>query len=77
VLDYHLPSRWRAALADRDKWTIVANEFRERHSVEETSGALGIAPERISYLLDFLCTELCGCRRVTCASCLDDYRNQL
>jgi hypothetical protein len=36
-----------------------------------------ITPALAETLLQFLCTEICGCRAVTCVSCLDDYRNLL
>ena len=72
-----IAAKWRDALAHRDKWTELARLFVEHRSIEEAARRLSIAPELALYLLDFLCIELCGCRAVTCVSCLDDYRSEL
>ncbi|HXG67937.1 MAG TPA: hypothetical protein VNO70_22755 [Blastocatellia bacterium] len=75
--DWRVPAGWRDALAHRDKWVAVAAEFRARQSIEEAAQALAINRELAARLLDFLCSEVCGCRAVTCVSCLDDYRSEL
>ena len=75
--DWRVGAKWRAALADRDKWAAVAREFHDSHSIEEAARRLSVPTETATLLLDFLCTEICGCRAVTCVTCLDDYRSAL
>ena len=77
VPDRRVPRKWHDALAYRSKWADVAREFRARGSIEEAALRSKIPPEMAAQLLDFLCAELCGCRTVTCTSCLDDYRSEL
>jgi hypothetical protein len=74
---YRVPARWREAFPHREIWGEVAEQFRARQSIEAAAAALSITTTLAEYLLQFLCTEICGCRRVTCVSCLDDYRNLL
>lgn len=72
--------RWQipASLpADCDEWAKIAEAFRERRSIEDAAAALSISEESARRVLEFLCTEICGCRTVTCVSCLDDYRSEL
>ena len=76
-LDRKVPAKWRDVLDHRDRLARVAREFRSRRSVEDAAGALLISPETARRLLEFLCIEMCGCRAVTCVSCLDDYRSDL
>jgi hypothetical protein len=75
--DDKISARWGEALAHRDRWASVATQFRAHKSIERTAEFLAITPERTEYLLQFLCAEVCGCRRATCVSCLDDYRSVL
>ncbi len=75
--DWRVAAKWRDALAHRDKWVIVSDEFRASGSIEEAARRLSISTETARLLLEFLCTEVCGCRAVTCVSCLDDYRSAL
>ena len=77
VFDGKVPAKWRDVLEHREKWSAVAREFRSRGSVEEAAKALSVSPETARRLLEFLCIEVCGCRAVTCVSCLDDYRSDL
>jgi hypothetical protein len=75
--DSRVPAKWRAALGHRDKWAAVSDEFRETGSIEGAAARLSIPAETARLLLKFLCLEVCGCRAVTCVSCLDDYRGAL
>ena len=75
--DWRVPARWRDALAYRDKWSDVSAEFRASRSIEGAADRLLISADESRFLLNFLCTEICGCRVVTCVSCLDDYRSEL
>jgi hypothetical protein len=77
VADWSVSSKWRDVLTHRDKLADISIEFRERQSIVEAARRLSISPELAAHLLDFLCTNLCGCRTVTCVSCLDDYRSEL
>jgi len=77
VQDWRIPSKWRSVIEHRDKWALLALEFREQQSIAEAANRLAIDSKLAAHLLDFLCTELCGCRAVTCVSCLDDYRSEL
>jgi hypothetical protein len=74
---HRVPAKWRDAFRQRDNWIAVAQQFRAHQSIEVAAQALSITPALALYLLQFLCTEICGCRTVTCVSCLDDYRNLL
>ena len=75
--DRRVPAKWRDALAYRDRWGEVSAEFRASRSIEGAALKLSIPPDDVRFLLDFLCTEICGCRLTTCVSCLDDYRSEL
>ena len=75
--DNRVSAKWRGALPYRDKWAAVSDEFRATGSIEEAAARLSIATETARLLLEFLCLEVCGCRAVTCVSCLDDYRSAL
>lgn len=77
IADHRISAKWREALAHRDLWAEVAAEFRTRQSIEAAAEALSIPPRLAETMLQFLCTEVCGCRAVTCVSCLDDYRHVL
>ena len=77
VADWRVPAKWRHVLAHRDKWRELSTQFRERRSIEEAALSLTIPSDLAVRVLDFLCIELCGCRAVTCVSCLDDYRSEL
>jgi hypothetical protein len=74
---HRVSAKWRDAFRQRHQWKAVAQQFRAHQSVEIAAQALSITPALALYLLRFLCTEICGCRTVTCISCLDDYRNLL
>ena len=75
--DWRFALKWREAVAHRDILAAVAAEFRARQSIERTADVFAISPELTAWLLRFLCEEVCGCRRATCVSCLDDYRSVL
>ncbi|HEX8183741.1 MAG TPA: hypothetical protein VF747_03295 [Blastocatellia bacterium] len=75
--DRRVPARWRDALAHRDKWGHLSAEFRASRSIEVAARRLSISEDESRFLLNFLCTEICGCRLATCVSCLDDYRSEL
>jgi hypothetical protein len=77
IADHRISAKWREVLAHRDLWAEVAAEFRARQSIEAAAKALSIPSQLAETLLQFLCTEICGCRAVTCVSCLDDYRHVL
>ena len=77
LFDRKVPAKWRDVLEHRDKWSVVAREFRSRGSIEDAANAVVVSPETARRLLEFLCIEVCGCRAVTCVSCLDDYRSDL
>jgi hypothetical protein len=74
---HRVSAKWHDAFDQRDKWVEVAEQFRIHQSIEGAAQALSITPALTEYLLQFLCTEICGCRTVTCVSCLDDYRSVL
>jgi hypothetical protein len=75
--DWRAPAKWRDALRYRELWSVVSVEFRASRSVDGAALKLSIPADRVRFLLEFLCTELCGCRLTTCVSCLDDYRSEL
>ncbi|MGA9769437.1 MAG: hypothetical protein WBV94_10380 [Blastocatellia bacterium] len=75
--DWRVTAKWRDVLAHRDKWAAVSDEFRASRSIEEAARRLSISAETARLLLGFLCLQVCGCRAVTCVSCLDDYRSAL
>ena len=75
--DWRVTAKWRDALAYRDRWGAVSSEFRASRSIEGAALKLSIPTDDVRFLLDFLCTEVCGCRLTTCVSCLDDYRGEL
>lgn len=77
VPDWKVASKWRDVLPQRDRWANVSIAFRERQSIPEAARDLALSHELTSLILDFLCTDLCGCRASTCVSCLDDYRSEL
>lgn len=77
VPDWRISNKWSEALAHRDKWAIVSKEFRNRRSIEAAAASLSISDDLARHLLEFVCMEICGCRTVTCVSCLDDYRSEL
>jgi hypothetical protein len=77
VPDWQVTAGWRDVLAHRQKWAPISDAFRDYHSIEEAAIRLSITHEVAERVLDFLCTELCGCRATTCVSCLDDYRSEL
>ena len=77
VAHWRVSAKWRDVLEHRDRWADVSIAFRECQSIIDAAGKLSMPPELAARLLDFLCTELCGCRTVTCVSCLDDYRSEL
>jgi hypothetical protein len=75
--DWRVPAKWRDALAYRDKWGHLAAEFRASRSIEAAARRLFISEDEARFLLNFLCAKICGCRLVTCPSCLDDYLGEL
>src|SRR5215211_3711098 len=66
--DWRVPAKWRDALAYRDRWGVVSSEFRATRSIEGAALKLSIPADDVRFLLDFLCTEICGCRLTTCVS---------
>ncbi len=74
---HRLSPEWREVLLHRNQWAAVAEAFRTLQSIEAAAEALTLAPELVEQILQFLCLEICGCRRVTCPACLDDYRSAL
>ena len=77
IAAWKISAKWRDVIEHRDKWASLSKEFRQRQSIVEAARLLSIEPELAARLLDFLCSDLCGCRAVTCVSCLDDYRSEL
>jgi len=75
--DWRVSSEWRDLLADRKNLVSLSQLFHEKRSIEEAARVISISTEQASRLLKFLSVELCGCRTVTCVSCLDDYRSEL
>jgi hypothetical protein len=75
--DLRASEKWSGALAHRQLWAAVSDEFRETQSIENAAARLSISPETARLILEFLCLKVCGCRAVTCVSCLDDYRSAL
>lgn len=74
---HRIPAKWLDAFNQGELCIEVAEQFRVHQSIEAVAQRLSIKPALAEYLLQFLCTEICGCRTVTCISCLDDYRNLL
>jgi hypothetical protein len=74
---WRVPVKWLRALDCRDKWSSLSAEFRASRSIEDAARGLSLSVDEARFLLNFLCTEVCGCRLVTCISCLDDYRSEL
>jgi hypothetical protein len=72
-----ISAEWSQVLLLRDRWAEIAEAFRNLESIEAASAALTLTPELTEEVLQFLCLEICGCRRVTCPACLDDYRSAL
>ena len=77
IAAHRVPAKWRAVLFYRDRWAAVSTAFAATQSVEGAAARLRITPAMAELILGFLCREVCGCRRVICTSCLDDYRNAL
>jgi hypothetical protein len=74
---HRVPAQWREAFRHRQILGELSEQFRARQSIELAARELSISAALGEYLLQFLCREICGCRTVTCVSCLDDYRNLL
>jgi hypothetical protein len=77
IPDWRVAAKWREALNHRDKWSTLSDEFSATGSIEAAAAQLSISTDTARLLLEFLCTDVCGCRAVTCVSCLDDYRSAL
>jgi hypothetical protein len=77
IPDSRVSSEWFDLLADREKLGRLSRLFHEKCSLEDAARIVSISSERASRMLNFLSLELCGCRTVTCVSCLDDYRSEL
>ena len=77
VSDWQVSREWSDVLEYRELWAAVSDAFRAHRSIDEATRHLSITREVAVRVLDFLCIELCGCRSVTCVSCLDDYRSEL
>jgi len=74
---WRVPAELRDLLEDTETLVALSQLFHEKRSLEEAARAVSISSERASRVLNFLSVELCGCRAVTCISCLDDYRSEL
>ncbi|HSE97517.1 MAG TPA: hypothetical protein VLD57_04550 [Blastocatellia bacterium] len=77
IPDHRVAAGWRDVLEYRNLWPRVVEQFRSERSIEAAAKRLSIKIEIAARLLDFLCSEVCGCRAVICVSCLDDYRSEL
>ena len=77
VAAHRVPVKWRGVLFYRDRWAGLSRAFADTESIEGAAARLGLTPAIAELILGFLCREVCGCRRVICTSCLDDYRNAL
>lgn len=77
LADWQVAGKWRAALAHRDRWADASSAFRTLHSIEETACHVSLTEDETRLILEFLCLKVCGCRAVTCVSCLDDWRSEL
>lgn len=77
IPDWRISSKWRDLLADRENLVVLSQLFHEKRSLEEAARVVSISIEQASRMLNFLGAEICGCRTVTCVSCLDDYRSEL
>jgi hypothetical protein len=77
VSDWRVPAEWRDVLAYRELWAQVSDAFRACRSIDGAASQLSVSRGVAERVLDFLCKEVCGCRAVTCVSCLDDYRSEL
>ncbi|HJQ69403.1 MAG TPA: hypothetical protein VKA70_10535 [Blastocatellia bacterium] len=70
-------AKWRDLFAHRDRWRDASESFTLTRSVDAAAVRLSLPADVTKRILEFLCLELCGCRRVTCVSCLDDFRSEL
>jgi len=77
IAAHRVPMKWRGVLFYRDRWAAVAAAFAATESIEGAAAHVAVTPAMAELILGFLCREVCGCRRVICTSCLDDYRNAL
>jgi hypothetical protein len=77
VPDYRVAAKWRDVLEHREKWKAVSAAFIAGGSIDEAAARCVIPREAARRVLSFLATEVCGCRIVTCVSCLDDSRGEL
>jgi len=81
-IDFDIPawrasSEWRDLIEDREKLVTLSQLFHEKRSLVEAARVVSVSIEQASRMLNFVGAELCGCRTVTCVSCLDDYRSEL
>jgi hypothetical protein len=77
IAPHRVPLKWRGVIFYRERWAAVAEAFAATQSIESAAAQLAIPSPIVERILAFLCREVCGCRRVICTSCLDDYRNAL
>ena len=77
IYSSRVSASYRDLLADREKLIILSRLFHEKRSLDDAARTVSISIELASRMLNFLSVELCGCRTVTCVSCLDDYRSEL
>lgn len=77
LADWQVAGKWKAALAYRDRWADISSTFRTLYSIDAAANHLSLTEDETRLILEFLCLEVCGCRAVTCVSCLDDYRSEL
>jgi hypothetical protein len=77
VPDYRVAAKWRDVLDTREKWGAVSATFLAEGSIDKAAARCLIPREAARRVLSCLATEVCGCRLVTCVSCLDDSRGEL
>jgi hypothetical protein len=77
IAAHRVPVKWRGVLFYRDRWAATSEAFAATQSIDGAAARLHLTPAIVELILGFLCREVCGCRRVICTSCLDDYRNAL
>ena len=75
--DWQISTKWRGVLVYRSAWSEAERKFRSLGSIKRAADELSMTLEAMRQVLEFLCLKVCGCRAVTCVSCLDDYRADL
>jgi len=70
-------AKWSDVFSHSDRWAAVAAEFHTTRSIERAARASSMTATQARLILQFLSSEICGCRRVTCVACFDDERSEL